>query len=307
AMGAGSINAEFPVYFCDKCNKPTIFPVCDKCNSKARKMRYCRECGLLNLPCKKHKNNDSSYMRQDLDIKKHFAHALKHLGLKVFPDLIKGVRGTSNREHIPENLAKGILRAKHGLTVNKDGTIRFDMTQMPITHFKPKEIHTSIENLKRLGYEKDINGKDLTNSDQILEIKPQDIILPKCIGAGGDGADEVFFHTTKFVDELLERFYKMKPHFNLGSKDELVGNLLLVLAPHTSAAILGRIIGFFDGQGLLAHPYIHAATRRDCDGDEACVMLALDAFLNFSRQYLPAHRGGHSRCSISYDFKIESK
>jgi DNA polymerase II large subunit len=31
--------------------------------------------------------------------------------------------------------------------------------------------------------------------------------------------------------------------------------------------------------------------RRDCDGDELCCMLLLDALLNFSRQYLPAHRG----------------
>jgi DNA polymerase II large subunit len=36
---------------------------------------------------------------------------------------------------------------------------------------------------------------------------------------------------------------------------------------------------------------IHAATRRDCDGDEACVLLLMDALLNFSRHYLPAHRG----------------
>jgi len=32
--------------------------------------------------------------------------------------------------------------------------------------------------------------------------------------------------------------------------------------------------------------------RRDCDGDEASVSLLLDVLLNFSREYLPAHRGG---------------
>ena len=40
-------------------------------------------------------------------------------------------------------------------------------------------------------------------------------------------------------------------------------------------------------QAMFAHPLMHAAIRRDCDGDEGCVMLLLDSFLNFSRQYLP--------------------
>ena len=32
--------------------------------------------------------------------------------------------------------------------------------------------------------------------------------------------------------------------------------------------------------------------RRDCDGDEAAAMLLLDVLINFSRAYLPSHRGG---------------
>ena len=32
--------------------------------------------------------------------------------------------------------------------------------------------------------------------------------------------------------------------------------------------------------------------RRDCDGDEAAVMLLMDMLLNFSRHFLPSHRGG---------------
>jgi len=63
------------------------------------------------------------------------------------------------------------------------------------------------------------------------------------------------------------------------------------LAPHTSAGMVARIIGFSKTQGFFAHPYMHAATRRDCDGDEACFVLMLDAFLNFSRKYLPSSRG----------------
>lgn len=291
SLKAGVIKGEFPVYFCDKCKKQTIFPVCEKCGSKTRRMYYCRKCGLLDHPCEIHKDLNQSYMKQELPIKEYFANVLKQLGLRAFPDLIKGVRGTSNKDHIPENLAKGILRAKHSLNVNKDGTIRFDMTQLPITHFKPKEIHTSIERLKELGYEKDIYNKELKDENQVVEIKPQDVILPRCTEVDVEGADKVFLRASQFIDEELARFYKLKPFYKITNSSGLVGQLVLILAPHTSAAILGRIIGFSNNQGLLAHPYIHAATRRDCDGDEACAMLALDAFLNFSRQYLPNHRG----------------
>ena len=64
------------------------------------------------------------------------------------------------------------------------------------------------------------------------------------------------------------------------------------MAPHTCSAVVGRVIGFSKVQALLASPYVHAAMRRDCDGDEAAVMLLMDLLLNFSRKYLSAHRGG---------------
>jgi DNA polymerase II large subunit len=56
--------------------------------------------------------------------------------------------------------------------------------------------------------------------------------------------------------------------------------------------ILGRIIGFTSSQVCYAHPYWHSAKRRDCDGDEDALMLALDVLLNFSKSYLPAQIGG---------------
>ena len=43
---------------------------------------------------------------------------------------------------------------------------------------------------------------------------------------------------------------------------------------------------------IYAHPIWHSAKRRDCDGDEDAIMLALDTLLNFSRVYLPAQIGG---------------
>ena len=70
--------------------------------------------------------------------------------------------------------------------------------------------------------------------------------------------------------------------------------MIIALAPHTSAGTVARVIGFSKTQGFYAHPLLHSACRRNCDGDELGFMLLLDGFLNFSRQYLPDKRGGRT-------------
>tara|TARA_B100000315_G_scaffold259143_1_gene313825 strand:+ start:178 stop:1473 length:1296 start_codon:yes stop_codon:yes gene_type:complete len=208
-----------------------------------------------------------------------------------YPDLIKGVRGTMNDTHTFEHPAKGILRAKHDVFVNKDGTTRYDATQLPLTHFTPKEIDASVETLASLGYTEDIHGQPLTNEEQVVEIFPQDIILPDCAESPDVGSKEVLTRVANFVDDELLHLYKQKRFYNFKSEKDLVGELVIFLAPHTSAGILGRVIGFSHTQSILAHPYMHSATRRDCDGDENCVLLLMDAFLNFSKGYLSSRRG----------------
>ncbi|MEM2121111.1 MAG: DNA polymerase II large subunit [Candidatus Woesearchaeota archaeon] len=291
ALEEGFIEAEFPLYFCTNCNKKTIYPICEVCNKKTIRMFYCSVCGEISQPCKH--NNLKTYSMQRIDIKHYFKKALERLDTEIYPDLIKGVRGTNNKDHVMENLCKGILRAKYGLCVNKDGTIRYDMTELPITHFKPIEIGTPVEKLRELGYEKDIYGRKLVSEEQILELKPQDIIIPK-EKYTDEPADIILFKVSKFIDELLEKFYKLKPFYNLNSPQDLVGHLVIGLAPHTSAGIVCRIIGFSKIQAILAHPLCHAAMRRDCDGDETSIMLLMDGFLNFSRQFLPDKRGSRT-------------
>ncbi|MEK6921056.1 MAG: LAGLIDADG family homing endonuclease, partial [Nanoarchaeota archaeon] len=157
-----------------------------------------------------------------------------------------------------------IIRAKHDVYVNKDGTIRYDMSELPITHFKPVEVGTTVERLKELGYQKDVYGNELTDPEQVLEIFPQDIILPAATDALDEPCDNVLFRTTLFIDEILERIYKLPPYYNLKKKSELVGHLTICLAPHISAGMVGRIIGFSKTQGFFTHPLFHAALRRDC-------------------------------------------
>ena len=124
------------------------------------------------------------------------------------------------------------------------------MTQLPITHFKPKEIGTSTEELIDMGYDKDIDGIDLKSPEQILELKPQDIILPKCEDAPELGADKILYNISLFIDELLVSLYGIKKFYNLQSEKDLTGHLVVALAPHTSAGIVGRIIGFSKTQAF---------------------------------------------------------
>ena len=179
--------------------------------------------------------------------------------------MIKGVRGTFSANHAIENLAKGMLRAKYDLQVNKDGTIRFDATELPIVHFKPKEVYVKVEKLKELGYTHDVYGKELEDENQILELMPHDILLPSSFDSLDEKADDVFFKVSKFIDDELEKFYGLKKFYNLQSKEDLVGQLGVCMAPHNCAGVICRFIGFSNTQGLFASPYMHAAVRRDCD------------------------------------------
>ena len=278
---SNKITAEFPIFYCEKCRKKTILSICETCGKKTKKRYHCSTCGVIDKEKCRH-GNAATYIKQTINIKDYFDAYLKKLNIKTYPDLIKGVRGTSNKDHIPEHFMKGVFRARYDLCVNKEGTIRYDMTQLPITHFKSKEINTPVEKLRDLGYKKDTFGVELTNENQILELLPQDIILPACSESPELGADKILLKVSFFVDDLLKEFYKIDKFYNMKSEKDIPGTLVAVLAPHTSAAVVGRIIGFSRTQGFFASPMFHAATRRDCDGDEASVTLLMDVLLNFS-------------------------
>ena len=178
ALEVDKITADFPSYYCEHCKRKTIFSVCETCEKETKKLYLCKACGDIGSPiCQRH-GPAKSYANKTISISHYFNSALKKLKTKTYPDLIKGVKGTANKDHIPEHLVKGILRAKHDIYVNKDGTTRYDMSEEPITAFKPKEIGVSIEKLKSLGYEFDIYGDKIEDESQIVEIFPQDMILP---------------------------------------------------------------------------------------------------------------------------------
>jgi DNA polymerase II large subunit len=308
ACEEGSVRSSFPVFYCENCKKETIYPSCEACGKETRKLFYCPECDKLSLEvCKEHKNFQT-YQTKEVDIKYYFDKAVEKLRLSKLdtPPLIKGIRGTSSQNHDIENICKGILRATYDLQVNKDGTIRFDATELPVVSFKPKEVFVSVEKLKELGYDKDIYGEELKNENQILELMPHDIILPSSAESIDERADDVFVRICNFVDSLLMSFYGLGPFYNVRKREDLVGQIGVCMAPHNCAGVICRFIGFSNTLGLMASPYMHAAIRRDCDGDEAAIMLLGDVLLNFSRKFLPGHRGGTQDAPLVLNSRIDA-
>ncbi|MEX2017055.1 MAG: DNA polymerase II large subunit, partial [Candidatus Pacearchaeota archaeon] len=309
ACELGSVRSSFPTRYCEKCGKDTIYPACETCKEKTKKMYYCYECKTKSFfKCQEHPKKSHAYSTFSLDVTNYYEKALAAVGMRKeeAPTLVKGVRSLSSSGKSTENLAKGILRAKYDLQVNKDGTIRFDVTELPLICFKPKEIGTSIEKLKELGYDKDIDGNPILDDEQIIEIMPHDILLPSAQAPHDQKADDVFVKIANFVDDELVHLYGLNPLYNVKKREDIIGHMGVCMAPHNCAGVICRIIGFSNVLGLFASPYMHAAIRRDCDGDEAAIMLLGDVLLNFSREFLPSHRGGTQDAPLVLNARIDA-
>jgi len=213
-------------------------------------------------------------------------------------DEMKGVVGMISESKLPEPLEKGILRSKNEVFTFKDGTIRHDSTDLPLTHFIPKEIGVTVEKLLEMGYTKDCYGNPIENDEQIIELRVQDIVI-------SNNCADYLVRTANFIDDELERYYGMEKFYNIKDKSDLIGHLVAGLAPHTSAGVLGRIVGFTKALCCYAHPYFHSAKRRNCDSDEDAVMLLLDALINFSKSYLPNTRGGSMDAPLVLSSRID--
>jgi DNA polymerase II large subunit len=286
ASKKASIEVDIVKRRCINCNQACFRIKCPRCGSETVLERVCPQCGrsLNSDDCPACKTSTRHYARQEIDIRDLLVSACKNLGLPML-SLLKGVKGMTNETKTPEIFEKGLLRAKYGLSVFKDGTIRFDATNAPLSHFTPREIGVSVAQLKSNGYLHDSEGNPLIDSHQICELKVQDVVIPrKCA--------EYFVRVANFLDELLEKVYKLSSYYNIEKKSDLIGHLIIGLAPHTSVGIVGRIIGFTPLNVIYGHPMWHSAKRRDCDGDEDAVMLALDTILNFSKVFLPSQIGG---------------
>ena len=281
-----SLKIEITNMICPKCNFSSIGRTCIRCGEKTVILKTCPRCKreINGKTCSSCKLSGISYISKQFPLKETLSFAIKKIGYLPKPPL-KGVKVLMNSTRIAEPLEKGLLRNKHNLSIYRDGTIRFDATNAPLTHFRPNQIDTSIKDLIKKGYKFDIHGEPLKEDNQILELFVQDIIIPEI-------SIKHLLDTSKFIDELLVKFYNNDSYYNLDTKEDLLGHLVIGLAPHTSVGIIGRIIGFTSSYVCFAHPFWHSAKRRDCDGDEDAIILLLDVLLNFSKEYLPTQIGG---------------
>jgi len=269
-----SINAGIgviPVYIgmrrCPKCGNETYEYLCS-CGTRTEPVLFCKHC---NIPaggeiCPRCGAPTTSARKIDLDLKTRYLSAFESLGERDTLQTFKGVQGLISKNRTPEALEKGVLRAKHKVFVFKDGTVRYDLTDLPLTHFTPKEIKADIDVLKGLGYEEDINGEPLTDENQTLQLEVQDIILSYDAG-------EYLRRAAGFIDDLLVKYYGEEAYYSASHRNDLIGRLVIGLAPHTSAGVLGRIIGFTRASVGYAHPFFHAAKRRNCLSPDTDVLI----------------------------------
>lgn len=298
----GEIEVEMGLRECPACGKEAYFWRCE-CGEYTHPKLSCPRCKIEvrgSETCPKCGRKLTSVTNIKLDFRSIYKQAFENLGEREKMGLIKGVKRLMNGQMTPEPLEKGILRAIHDVYIFKDGTVRYDMSDIPLTHIRADEIGITAAKLRELGYVEDIYGNPLERDDQVVCLKVQDLVISY------DGA-EYMLRTAKYVDDLLVKYYKVEPYYNAETIQDLVGVLLIGLAPHTSAGVLARLVGFTKASVGYAHPFFHASKRRNCDGDEDCIMLLMDGILNFSRSYLPDKRGGKMDAPLVLTTRIDPK
>jgi len=302
----GHVEVEVARRRCPDCGTETHQADCPECSGTTEPVYVCPDCEAEverdesgRAECTRCETLASPTQYKVLDLQEAYRDALQNVGERETAfEQLKAVKGLTSEEKVPEPMEKGILRAKHDVSAFKDGTVRYDMTDLPVTAVRASELDVSAERLRGLGYTEDIHGDPLTHDDQLVELKVQDIVL-------SDGAAEHMLQTARFVDDLLEQYYGLERFYEFDDREDLVGELVFGMAPHTSAATVGRVVGFTSAAVGYAHPYFHAAKRRNCDGDEDCVMLLMDGLLNFSKSYLPNQRGGQMDAPLVMSSRID--
>ncbi|ELY65115.1 DNA polymerase II large subunit [Natrinema versiforme] len=250
---------------CESCGTETFKNRCPDCNARTTPDYRCPDCDQRLEPdeagrveCDHCEREGTCVEPREIDVHEEYRDALESVGERENAfEILKGVKGLTSSTKIPEPIEKGILRAKHDVSSFKDGTVRYDMTDLPVTSVRASELDIDVGQLQALGYEADIHGEPLTHEDQLVELKVQDIVL-------SNGAAEHMLQTAAFIDDLLEQYYGLEPYYEFEDRQDLVGELVFGMAPHTSAATVGRVIGFTSAAVGYAHPYFHAAKRRNC-------------------------------------------
>jgi DNA polymerase II large subunit len=290
--GEGGVPIEIANSECPKCGERCTTALCQACQAEPAFYATCTQCGRRSSSANGGGDKCAAcggQLRLSSTTNYLLRAELRKAAARVdySPQRpLKGVLGLTNELKLPERLEKALLRQKYDLSVYRDGTIRYDATNVPLTHFRPCQIQTvGVEKLRELGYARDARGKPLESPEQMLELFIQDIVIPFEAGA-------FFVSVAKYVDDLLVHHYGREPYYGIESPEQLIGHYVVGLAPHTSVGVIGRVLGYTNAQACFASPYWHSAKRRDCDGDGDSLMLLMDTLLNFSKRFLPSFIGG---------------
>ncbi|MDA7959385.1 MAG: DNA polymerase II large subunit [Nitrosopumilus sp.] len=285
ASRAAGFEATIQDRYCDACGATALAVSCPRCGGTTSVRRTCRDCGPAGGPeCAKCGRRTTAHSRRSFPLREELARAQERARARA-RDPFKGVGELIGQDRAAEPLEKGLARQKYGLTTFKDGTVRFDATNSPLTQFRPAWIGTPVARLRELGYTHDARGEPLEDPSQEAELMMQDVVIPLDTGM-------YLVEAAKYVDYLLVNLYGRKPFYGATRPEDLVGHLVVGLAPHTSVGIVGRIIGYAKTQVCFGTPNWHSAKRRDADGDADSLMLLADSLLNFSRGFLSDRIGG---------------
>ena len=126
---------------CSQCNQPSIGIKCSICDTKTTVTYRCSNCRdtLAEPFCEKCKRKAPAHSHKEFPLKARLLTAQEKMGLRA-KEPFKGVKELINQDRIAEPIEKGLVRQNFGLTTFKDGTVRFDATNSPLTQFKPSWI-----------------------------------------------------------------------------------------------------------------------------------------------------------------------
>jgi DNA polymerase II large subunit len=103
-------------------------------------------------------------------------------------------------------------------------------------------------------------------------------------------------------NNILEGYKKIKPYGMRIEKDEF-----FVYDKISSIKMLGIKESYCLNVDSKNHLVVaNSILTKNCDGDEAAVMLLLDVLINFSRKFLPSHRGGTQDAPLVLNARIRA-
>jgi DNA polymerase II large subunit len=116
---AGEIEVQLARRACTECGDHTFRARCPGCNGVTRPRYVCRSCEIPVAPdaagravCPRCDGEADATERRSLDLKSEYRTALENVGEREAAfDVLKGVKGLTSAEKVPEPLERGILRA----------------------------------------------------------------------------------------------------------------------------------------------------------------------------------------------------